>query len=208
MENILKILEGLGIEVPDDKQAELNKKVAENYKTKAEFDNKVEKMQGDLDAAKERAKTAEDTLKGFEGKDFDTITRDRDEWKTKYETMVREEQEAREKKELDEAIENAIKEAKGKNAKAILANLDMEAIKASKNRDKDIASQLKTLAESEETAFLFSTDPENNRARFTGQLDNTGKATQPKTKEEIAKITNKSERQAAIRDYIAANGSY
>ena len=42
MKNIIDILKGLGIEVPEDKASDLNKEVAENYKTVAEFDKKVE----------------------------------------------------------------------------------------------------------------------------------------------------------------------
>lgn len=192
MKNVLEILKGLGIDVPADKEADLNKEVAENYKTVAEFDKKVAKMQNDIDKATERANEAEETLKGFEGKDFDEITKDRDEWKVKYETKIREDAEAKEKAELDEAIDSAIKNAKGKNAKAIIAQLDIDSIKASKNRDKDIAEAIKALSESEDTAFLFETDPENNRAQFTQPLP---KATpETVTKESIMAIKDTVER--------------
>lgn len=198
MKNILTILKDLGIDVPADKEAELNKAVAENYKTSAEHDKKVEKMQKEIDSAVERATTAEETLKGFEGKDFDTISKERDEWKVKYETKIREDAEKQEKAELDDAIAEAIKTAKGKNAKAIIANLDMEAIKASKNRDKDIADAIKALSESEETAFLFSTDPENNRAKvFTGKMGSSAGKSEM-TKESIMAIKDRTERINAI----------
>lgn len=199
MKNILTILKDLGIDVPAEKEADLNKAVAENYKTAAEHDKKVEKMQKDIDSAIERANTAEETLKGFEGKDFDAITKERDSWQKKYEDRIKEENEAKEKAELDEAISNAIKNAKGKNAKAILANLDMEAIKASKNRDKDIADALKSLSESEETAFLFETDPEANRAKpITAPMTS---AKTEVTKESIMAIKDRTERINAIAQH-------
>lgn len=209
MKNILTILKELGIDVPAEKEADLTKAVAENYKTAAEHDKKVEKMQKDIDSAIERANTAEETLKGFEGKDFESITKERDSWQKKYEDRIREDQEAKENAELDEAISNAIKTAKGKNAKAIIAQLDMDSIKASKNRDKDIADALKALSESEETAFLFETDPENNRARvFTGQMNNNASNKKALTKEEILKISDRTTRQEKMREYIAQNGSF
>ena len=202
MKNILTILKELGIDVPAEKEADLTKAVAENYKTAAEHDKKVEKMQKDIDSAIERANTAEETLKGFEGKDFEAITKERDSWQKKYEDRIREDQEAKEKAELDEAISNAIKTAKGKNAKAILANLDMEAIKASKNRDKDIADALKALSESEETAFLFATDPEANRAKpVTAPMKNTAGAGTTVTKESIMAIKDRTERINAIAQH-------
>lgn len=172
MKNITDILKELGIEVPEDKTSDLNKAVSENYKTIAEFDKKVKKLEDERDGFQRRAEEAEGTLKDFDGKDFDEITRDRDEWKNKYDNFVREQAEAKEKAELDDAIMTAIKEAKGKNVKAIIAQLDMEAIKTSKNRDKDIANAIKEIADAEDTAFLFETDPEGNRAQFTKPIGN------------------------------------
>lgn len=52
--------------------------------------NKIKKendtLKEDLDVFKERAETAEETLKGFEGKDYEKVSRDLEEWKQKYET--------------------------------------------------------------------------------------------------------------------------
>lgn len=167
MKNIIDILKGLGIEVPEDKASDLNKEVAENYKTVAEFDKKVSKMQTEIDNATERANTAEDTLKGFEGKNFDEITADRDKWKTDYEALVQKQKDEADLAELNGAIDKAIENAKGKDATSIRAHLDMNAIKASKNRDKDIESAIKALSENESTSFLFTTKAEEEQAQFT-----------------------------------------
>ena len=43
MKNIFKILEGLGVEVPEDKKSTLEKEVHENYRTKKDYDDQVEK---------------------------------------------------------------------------------------------------------------------------------------------------------------------
>ena len=85
MQNIIEICKEFGLEIPADKQAEFNKKVSENYLTKAEHDKKIGKIETERDNWKEKAETAENTLKGFDGKDFDTITKERDEWKKKAE---------------------------------------------------------------------------------------------------------------------------
>ena len=85
MKNIIDICKEFGFEVPADKVADFNKAVAENYKTISEVEKKVSKIEAERDAHKERADAAEQTLKGFEGKDFDTITKERDEWKQKAE---------------------------------------------------------------------------------------------------------------------------
>ena len=77
MKNIIDICKDFGLEIPAEKHAEFNKAVAENYKTIAEHEKKVNRLTDDLAAANKRADTAEETLKGFEGKDFETITKER-----------------------------------------------------------------------------------------------------------------------------------
>ena len=77
MKNMIEICKDFGFEIPEDKQTEFLKAVNGEYKTVAEY----EKAQNKLSAATQRAESAEETLKGFEGKDFDAITRERDEWK-------------------------------------------------------------------------------------------------------------------------------
>ena len=152
MKNIETILSELGITVPDDKKEALGKAVAENYKTVAEFDKQATKLAN----MTTRAETAEETLKGFEGKDFDAITRDRDEWKTKHEELVATHQREKDEQEFNDSLSAAISTAKGKNANAILGALGAEkvaALRGSKNRDKDIQTALEGLRA--EHGYLF-----------------------------------------------------
>lgn len=168
MKNIIEILSELGITVPEDKHAALNKGIAENYKTIAEHEKKVTRLTDDLNAATKRAETAEETLKGFEGKDFDAITRERDEWQRKHNELVETHKKETEEREFSEGLSAAITEAKGKNARAIMALLDLEKLRGSKNRDKDIKTALDSLRT--ESGYLFEdnggdpkfTDPNGN----------------------------------------------
>lgn len=169
MKNIHTILSEFGITVPDDKKADFDKAIATNYKTVAEFD----KQAGKLTAMTERAETAENTLKGFEGKDFDAITRERDEWKTKHDDLMAKQQQEAEEREFSDLLTAAIKEAKGKNPKAITALLDRDKLKASKNRDKDIKSALETVKA--ENDYLFDADDSGTPpAKFTGERKGQG----------------------------------
>ena len=169
MKNIHTILSDLGITVPEDKIADLNKEVAANYKTIAEYD----KQAGKLTAMTERAETAENTLKGFEGKDFDAITKDRDEWKQKHDDLMAKHQKEAEERDFNDLLTAAIKEAKGKNPKAIAALLDTEALKASKNRDKDIKAALEAVKG--ESDYLFDADDGGTPpAKFTGPRKDGG----------------------------------
>lgn len=196
MKNMIEICKDFGIEIPAEKHAEFNKAVAENYKTTAEFEKKVNRLTDDLAAEKKRADEAVETLKGFEGKDFDAITRDRDEWKRKHDEAVANHQKEQEEREFNSTLETAISESKGKSVKAIMALLDMDKLRESKNQEKDIKAALDTLRT--ENGYLF--DDNGGTPRFTdpngggGAGGNTGAV----TREEIMNIPDRSERRAMM----------
>ena len=65
MKNIHEILKSYDIEIPEDKKADFDKVVTENYKTVAE----VTKLRESRDNYKSQLDTATTTLKEFEGVD-------------------------------------------------------------------------------------------------------------------------------------------
>lgn len=202
MKNIHTILSEAGISVPEDKKAEFDKAVAENYKTAAEFEKKVNRLTDDLNAEKEARKTAEDTLKGFEGKDFESITRERDEWQRKHKELEETHKRETEEREFNAVLEAAIAEAKGRNAKAIIANLDMEKLRSSRNQEKDIKSALDAMRT--ESGYLF--DDNGGNPAFTGPKNPGNTGGDPKvTPKDILKIRDHAERQKAWAQYLTNN---
>lgn len=194
MKNIHTILSELGISIPEDKKAEFDKAVAENYKTSAEFEKKVNRLTDDLNAEKKRADEAVETLKGFEGKDFDAITRERDEWKTKHDNAVAAHQKEQEEREFNAVLETAITDAKGKNAKAIMALLDLDKLRGSKNQEKDIKAALDAMRT--ESGYLF--DDNGGNPKFTDPKGNGGNGGGTTTLKDIMKIKDPVERQRMI----------
>ena len=85
MQNIIEILKELGIEVEEGKVASLNAKVAENYKTVAEFNKKITSITEERDNFKSQYETASETLKGFDGVDVDGLKNSVAEWRKKAE---------------------------------------------------------------------------------------------------------------------------
>lgn len=61
--------------------------------------------------------------------------------------------------EFGQTIENALREKGARNIKAAKALMDIEALKASKNRDSDIKAAIEALAGAEDSAFIFETKP-------------------------------------------------
>ena len=88
MKNILQIIADAGIELTDEQKTSVEAGVKENYKTVSDYDKQTKKVT-DLTAERDQYKsqydTAAETLRGFDGKDFDAITRERDDWKTRAE---------------------------------------------------------------------------------------------------------------------------
>ena len=199
MKNIIDICKDFGLEIPADKHDEFNKAVAENYKTIAEHEKKVNRLTDDLAAEKKRADEAVETLKGFEGKDFDAITRERDKWKKDYEEAIAKHQQEQEEKDFNSALESAITDAKGKNAKAIMALLDLDKLRASKNRDKDIKADLDAMRT--ESGYLF--DDNGGNPKFTDPKGNGGGGNpNALTVENIRAIKDPTERQAKIKQFM------
>jgi hypothetical protein len=192
MKNIHTILSEYGITVPEDKKAEFDKAVAENYKTSAEFEKKVNRLTEDLNAEKQRADDAVETLKGFEGKDFDAITKDRDEWKRKHDEAIANHKKEQEDREFNELLESSIAEAKGKNAKAISALLDLEKIRNSKNQLADLTAAMNTLRT--ESSYLF--DDNGGKPQFADPKATGNPGTL--TRKDVMAIKDPAERQAKI----------
>lgn len=182
MKNIIDICKDFGIEIPADKHADFLKAVAAEYKTNAEHGKVADK----LAAATKRAETAEEVLKGFEGKDFEAITKERDEWKRKHDEAVAEHQRQEEEREFSSALEAAISEAKGKNAKAIMALLDTDKLRGSRNQEKDIKAALDALRT--ESGYLF--EDNGGKPHFTDQKGGAPTPGKKYTMGEIMKMKN------------------
>lgn len=152
MKNIYEILKDYGLEIPEDKKAEFDKAWKENYRTKAEYDKAVEQR----DAHKSSLDEVNEKLKEFEGVDVadlkGQITKLQGDLKAKDDEYAAKEAE----RTFYESVKAAIKEAGGRNDKAIMALLDMDALRQSKNQSEDIKKALEAAEESD--AYLFGVD--------------------------------------------------
>ena len=107
----------------------------------------------DYDSIKEQLQTAKDGLKAFEGVDVaqlqskvtdlqGELNAKDTEWQGKLADMA-----------FDHALEAAITGAKGRNAKAIRALLDVDTLKSSKNQEADIKAALEAVQK--DNGYLF-----------------------------------------------------
>ena len=194
MKNIIDICKDFGLEIPAEKHAEFNRAVAENYKTIAEHEKKVNRLSDDLAAEKKRADTAVETLKGFEGKDFDAITKERDEWKRKHDENQQKYQQEQEEREYNADLEAAATAAKCRDLKALTAHLDHESLRKSKNRKADMEAAI--TAQRTERAYLF--EDNGGKPAFTAPAGGGTGGGGTLTKKDIMAIKDPVERQAKI----------
>lgn len=208
MQNIIDILKELGIEVPEDKTADLNKKVAENYKTVAEHTRKLEKAEADRDNYKSQLETAQETLKGFEGVDLNTMNQQLADYKKKAEDAEKEYNAKIAERDFEDALKAEMENYKfssGAAKKAVMAQIREKGLKVSNGKILGLSDLIGQIKEEDASAFVDEADPNQNPnpARFTQRMQNpTGKIYN--SKDEIMSIRDASERQAAI----AANPKY
>lgn len=109
----------------------------------------------DYDSIKDQLDTAKKTLKDFEGVDVNGL---RGKITTLQNDLAAKESDYQGKladMAFDHALEKAITGAKGRNAKAIAALLDVPTLKASKNQEADIKNALEGLKK--DNGYLFDT---------------------------------------------------
>lgn len=163
MKNIYDILKDFGMEVPEDKKTDFDKAWKENYRTKSDYD----KVAGQRDDYKTSLDTVNEKLKEFEGVDVEDL-------KGQIATLqgdLKKKDDEYAAKEADrvfnEILKEAIKAAGGRNDKAVMALLDVKALKASKDQSADIKKALDAARESD--AYLFGADePFQNPVGATG----------------------------------------
>lgn len=107
----------------------------------------------DYESVKEQLTAANKQIEEFKGMDIDGVRKAAEEWKAKAEQAEKDAAQRIADMEFDNVLKDAITAAKGKNAKAISALLDVSALKQSKNQADDIKSALEALQK--ENGYLF-----------------------------------------------------
>ena len=178
MKNIFEIMKEYGLEVPEDKKKDFEKAVLENYKTQTDYDNQTKK----LDAANETIQANDTAMKdlqtqldGFKDVDVTGLNKRISDLEEEKKNIQKDYDSKIADRDFSDLVKESIAVAKGKNQKAIMALLDVNALKASKNQKEDIAAALKTLTEAEDSKMLFG-EPKPNpvgTGNLIGQVHKT-----------------------------------
>lgn len=153
MKDFKEILKQAGITVTDEQLATVETEMKANYKPIADYNKQKEK----LDASDEKVKTLTASLDKFKDVDPTALTQAIEDLKGKLTQKDAEFAQRLADRDFDDLINTNINTLKGKNAKAIKALLDVDALKQSKNQAEDIKTALEALQKADDSAFLFET---------------------------------------------------
>lgn len=202
MQKLIETLKSFGIEIPEDKQAEVKKALSEHYKNAGEVSKTLAKVEGERDAWKDRAETAENTLKSFEGIDPESIKGELASWKQKAADAEKEYNDKIYERDFADALKAALEDVKFSSAsakKAVMADIKGAGLKLKDGKILGLNDLLEQMKKDDASAFVDDDQEqaEQNQARFTTSLS---KNTPPGklTKADIMNIKDAGERQAAI----------
>ncbi len=157
VKNIYEIMKEYGLEVPEDKKTDFDKAWKENYRTISDYDKAVSQR----DNYKASLDDVNTRLKEFEGVDV----KDLQGQITKLQGDLKAKDDEYAAKEADrvfmDSVKEAVKVAGGRNEKAVIAMLNIDALKESKNQSDDIKKALEDVKKSD--GYLFgANEPINN----------------------------------------------
>lgn len=158
MKNIFEIMKEFGIEIPEDKQKDFEKAVLENYKTVSDYEVQSEKLK----TAEGKVTTLTESLDKFKDVNVDELNNTIATLKTDLANKDKELTDKLAERDFNDLVKESIVAAKGRNAKAITALLEMDKLKESKNQKEDITAALKALSEAEDSKMLFGEPEQNN----------------------------------------------
>ena len=196
--NIIEKLKQFNVEVTP----EMEKAFSGDFLSELEVNKKLSRAENDRDSWKQRAETAEETLKGFEGKDFDTITRERDEWKKKAEDAEKEYSAKEAEREKQELLKEAMADVEFTSEsarKAITAQI-AEGVSVKNGKLIGFNDLLEDAKKNDASAFVDKEQQnlEQNKAKFTTSMNNKGGKVGTMTKDEIMAIKDRGERRQAM----------
>lgn len=190
-----------------DEQSE--KVMAQYGKDVSKLQKENEKLTADRDKEKERADTAEETLKKFDGVDVETMQTELATWKTKAENAEKDYAAKIEQRDFEDALKEEIggyKFTSEAAKKAIMAEIREAGLKVKDGKILGLSDLLAQMKEKDASAFVDEKQEqlEAERAKpFTGPLNPNGGGAKKMTREEIFGIKDTTARRQAIAENLS-----
>lgn len=200
MVNIETLLKNAGVDLPEDKKDDFLKAFNENYKTVNEFDKKVKKLEGENEQLQKELDTANESLNKLDGIDPDKIKLEleaakkrADDLKAEYDGKLAE----REKDDLLKEAMDGIEFTSSAAKKSIMAQIKAD-VTVKNGKLIGFNDLLESIKAEDSSAFVTKEDKNKSTIKITEKMGCAGNGGNAMTKEDINKITNPSDRIAAI----------
>ena len=189
-----------------DEQSE--KVMAQYGKDVSKLQKENEKLTADRDKEKERADTAEETLKKFDGVDVETMQAELATWQQKAKDAEKDYADKLAQRDFEDALKEEISGYKFTSEaakKAIMAEIREAGLKVKDGKILGLSDLLAQMKEKDASAFVDEKQEqlEAGRAKpFTGPLNPNGGGAKKMTREEIEAIKDPAEMQQRIAENI------
>lgn len=207
MQKLIDTLKSFGIEIPEDKQADVKKALSEHYKNAKEVAKTMSKVEGERDDWKERAETAEETLKSFDGIDPANVKSELETWKQKVADAEKEFNAKIYDRDFSDALKAALDDVKFSSEaakKSVMADIKEAGLKLKDGKILGLNDLIEQMKQSDASAFVDESQQQaqQNQARFAAPRIGQQQTPGSMTKKDIEAIKDPSERQAAIAQNI------
>ena len=169
--NLIEKLKAKNIEVTQ----EMEEILAGDFISVQEHERKIKRVEEERDKFKNDFETASETLKGFEGKDFEALTKELAEAKESLANSEKEYKAAIEKRDYQDAIQELTKDLKftsNSAKKAFLSELESNPLQMRDGKVLGFDDFLKGYKESDSDAFVK--EEEEHRSSFTTNMNQNG----------------------------------
>lgn len=169
--NVIEKLKQFNVEITQ----EIEKAFPGEFFTELEFNKKLEKAEQDRDDWKKKAEDAEETLKGFEGKDFEAIQKERDDWKKRAEETEELRVKELAEREYSDAVDKHVADlmfSSESAKKAYVAELKAAALKMKDGKIFGLQEFCEDYAKNDPQAMISQSQQRanNNQAVFTSAM--------------------------------------
>ena len=194
MQKLIETLKSFGIEVPEDKQADVKRALSEHYKNAGEVTRTLSKVEGERDTWKERAETAEATLKSFDGVDVDGMKQSIADWKAKAEKAEQDAKEQLYQRDFADVLKTELESVKFSSEaakKAIMAEIKEAGLTMKNGKILGLSDLLEQMKKEDASAFVDESQQkaQQNAARFTTSIQKGSGIGGTLTKEDFKKMS-------------------
>lgn len=193
MQKLIDTLKSFGVEIPEDKQADVKRALSEHYKNAGEVTRTLSKVENERDSWKNRAEAAETTLRSFDGVDVEGMKQSISDWKAKAEKAEQDAKEQIYQRDFADALKTELETIKFSSEsakKAIMSEIKEAGLTMKNGKILGLNDLIEQMKQYDAAAFVDETQQSANQnaAKFTSPVHGGGRTGSGLTKDDFKKM--------------------